>query len=71
MYRSDPIPHTGKSKRIWPYMRYPHCIGLYRDREAYPEFHRARFVPNSYDDFVVATVMIRNWKRTKKRKQWE
>lgn len=71
MYRKDPVPHVSKYKRIGHYLRCPRCIGLYKDMEAFPEFHRKRFVPSSYDDFIVGNCMIRSWKRTKKKKQWE
>ena len=71
MYRKAPIPHTGKTRRIGHYLRCPSCIGFYRERESYPELNRPRFVPNSYDDLTVSNCMIRSWKRSKKKKQWE
>lgn len=70
MYRHDPIPHTGSNKRIGPYMRRPSCIGMYREQIAYKEFHRKRFIPNSYDDLRATNILDKSWKRTKKENQW-
>lgn len=75
-FRKDPVPGTGNC--YTKYARYfrtrIHTFQEKREYFKYPELVRRKRsfknIPDSYEDFRNATMQIRSWKRTKKRKQW-
>lgn len=74
-YRIDPIPYTGSyGPNIRGYFRHVKTIQEKRWNLAYKNFVRnkrnSHNIPDSWDDLINSKEKIRNWKRTKKQKQW-
>jgi len=72
-YRFDPVPFTGYKKSIGKYFKYPKTTQEKRKTFEYPELIRGkrsfRSLPDAWND-IPHKIIQRNWKRTKKQKQW-
>jgi hypothetical protein len=74
-YRYDPVPNIPRFRCLWSYFRNMRSSNEKRQAFEHKELIRAKRnfknLPNPWDLEKYATILhIRNWKRTKKKKQW-
>ena len=73
-FRNGPIPWTGCNKRFGGGFKQPKTHQEMKQSLAYPEFVRnkrkASALPNAWDDNYCTNILVKSWKRSKKKKQW-
>ena len=73
-YRKDPVPYTGCYKRFGHAFRHPKTHQEMALSYAYSEFVRSKrkasALPNEWDDNYCSNILVKSWKRSKKKKQW-